>query len=745
MFAMLIAMAMTSVAMYLFDQTQRGTRISLAKAQLMLTANTVDSRLRMDAATMRGPDRSWSGSVPAAANPSAGGCLLVIPSLRQGYIPLANGQMSKHKVRLRSDQLVFLSKRDPSQPHPWVSMLPLPGNAAPVATSISPSSSWEARIWYGAVRDGNYAGGDGSASDPGAQAQLWQVGRQAKLLVQGQKAGPMDCTVTADNDTTAGGLVKPSVGTTWPGLKDTALSGSWTDDAYVANLVGKTSSGTTLMTAAEQLDHANAPVTTPTIDLKQLQHGDAASGLQLGDISNSHLRLFENCSEMVVQWAGDLDKDGQIDTYPAGHPLGGAIIWYPEELHTNAQKNATTKTRLTGSLLTKYNAIEANPWHTKSFSAGFTPYLAAWPRGRFGGGTWPDRFQFDYGETDNPSGQATATAVSVPKPYVFRFDDDQYRLVRYGYRQDGSCYKNKWDGKPLPAGSKHWFPYPPAVGDSMSLSFAAYYDNKVAPAGPYPVAAAVAASTAPGMNNFGDLMGGSCLPADCGARTYRTAGTGQAFLADGVTPDPERFGYLITVTNAAIPSAPGTSNIWSLPSAAMTLAQGAASAAGAEPLWPYYSGGRLVALYQAGGIAASMPRPACDATPDTPLPSVANPIGPMVRQFGPGNNFTVTYTDIWSEYLKTINSPTQAADANPTSREDWRMPQSDWPRLIRMRVRLHDPQALVASYSDEFLINGRDNDGDGVVNNPEEGRMSGMWFEYVFAVPYPTDPTPRQH
>ena len=117
----------------------------------------------------------------------------------------------------------------------------------------------------------------------------------------------------------------------------------------------------------------------------------------------------------------------------------------------------------------------------------------------------------------------------------------------------------------------------------------------------------------------------------------------------------------------------------------------------------------------------------------------------MTRQFGKGNNFTVTYTDIWAEYLKTINNPARAADTNPQSREEWRMPQSDWPRLIRLRVRLHDSQGLVASYSDEFLINGRDNDGDGVVNNPEEGHMSGIWFEYIFAVPYPIDPSPRQH
>src|SRR6476661_2537749 len=73
MIAMFIAMIMTGIVMYLFNQTQRGTRVSLVRAQLMLTASTVDSRLRMDAATMVGPDRT---TAPASTSPASGGCLL---------------------------------------------------------------------------------------------------------------------------------------------------------------------------------------------------------------------------------------------------------------------------------------------------------------------------------------------------------------------------------------------------------------------------------------------------------------------------------------------------------------------------------------------------------------------------------------------------------------------------------------------------------------------------------------------
>ncbi len=765
---MLIAMIMTGIVIYLFSQTQRGTRISLAKAQLMLTATTVDSRLRMDAATIQGPDRTLASA--SAPNPTAGGCLLIVPGLREGYVPLPNGQMSKNKVRLRSDQLVFLSKRDATKPHPWVSMLPLQQNQAPSTASISPASSWEARIWYGAVKDGNYTAGDGSSGDVSLHAHLWLVGRQAKLLVQDQKAGALDCTVTTSDDTTAGALVKATT-TVWPGLKDAALAGGWTDDDYVANLIG------TGMTPAEQKNRdARIPVTTPTIDLKQLQQGDTNSGIQLSDIADSHLRLFENCSEIVVQWAGDLDKDGQIDTYPANHPLAGAIIWYPEELHTNAQKDATTKTHLTGSTLAQYNAIATNPWSTKSFPTGFAPSLAAWPSGRFGGGTWPNRFQFDYGETDNKPNQTGNAAVNVPKPYVFRFDDDQFRLVRFGYRQDGSCYKNRWDTFKLPNPDKttlpqpqppinglHCFPYPPGFD----------YTGKTAPAGPYPITGATVTAAATGAGdgtNFGDLMGAQMLPGDAmvganlsvtgpNGEKYRTGGTGNAFLADGVTPDPMQYGMWVKSS-----AGPGPWLTWPAPTPTLTLttpdSTGAVAPAlysaaqiaalTAATIWPYYAGGKLIAIQQIDGtqIGTGVAKPAGDPTPDTPaasIPSAANQVDAMTRQFGTGNNFTVTYSDIFAEYLKTINNPAQAADANPKSREDWRMPQSDWPRLIRLRVRLHDSQGLVTSYSDEALINGRDDDGDGVVDNPEEGRISGIWFEYIFAVPYPIDPSPRQH
>ena len=57
-------------------------------------------------------------------------------------------------------------------------------------------------------------------------------------------------------------------------------------------------------------------------------------------------------------------------------------------------------------------------------------------------------------------------------------------------------------------------------------------------------------------------------------------------------------------------------------------------------------------------------------------------------------------------------------------------PQSKWPQLIRIRYRLHDPRGQVISFNEEFPFNHRDDDGNGVVDDPDgrEARCCGIWF-----------------
>lgn len=931
-----IALVLLGVSLYLFGQTTALTRVSLGRAELALTAQTFEARLRDDALYLLGPNRD-----PA----QTGGCLVIVPALRRGFIPLSNGQMSANRVQLRSDQLVFFSKRDPANPRPWVSLLPEDGNTPPQNTS------YEARLWYGAVRDANLTG-DGTNQDGSQQAHLWKVGRDLKLI-QKTTTGPLDATVQSSLDITPGG---PTAGPATPGglinLKNMALSvPAWTDQDYVDKLIGKDASNAAIPN--DKTNYTNQPTITPRIDLKALQRGQGIeNGIQLSDLAEAHTRLLENCSEIVVQWAGDLDKDGQIDFYPANHPLAGSLIWYPEELHSTAQKNTFTKAKLSGTLLAKYNLIDANPW-TNAFPAGFSPALGAWPNGRFGdaptSGTWADRFQFDYGEADNAPNQTTATP-KVPAPYVFRFDDDQYRLVRFGFRQDGSIYKNKHDGKLLPAQTwsstasyaanslvwyagnnyangaavaapvapdvnppppaapwtaaprRHWTPYPPTPALATTNPTPGQLYTGAAPAGPYP-RATTGTPGAAGLN-FGDVLGDRDIPttgqpgangAPCREAPptwplWAGSESAQAIVHYPTAADPLYYA-LPTIVAGDIP---GTSPNWApipqpipdyagagtayppgsfvhnggkiycntadIPGGVATAyVAGNAYAANAQvthlgssyyptvsiptlasmPPWAddaTYAAGSFVSHDGVGYRAASaittpptidpvtgetydppltMPEPPHepwqvvgppDASPlwveNTPTgnpawqevspppygyririsqvgrilskaspvtatagaPAVAaastvdaqtavaakgdepvftdgmNPYALMTSDFGPGNNHTVTYADLWAEYFKPVNTT-----ALQGTTADWRNPQSDWPKLLRIRLRLHDAHGKITSYSDEALINGRDDDGDGAVDNPEEGRGSGIWYEFVIAVPYPMDPTPRQH
>ncbi len=434
--AILIASLLGGVVLYLFGQTQRMVRTSLSTASVAATAAVMDSRLRMDVASLLGPNR---------AQDAKGGCLVIVPALRLGYIPLANGRMSKNKVRLRCDQLVFMSCRKPELGHPWLSLIPPDRNTVTEAgAQPTDRSSWEARIWYGALRDANASPIPDSPDNPYWAAHLWPVGRQAKLFVGAHAATSGDCTVTGSGDTVAGTLTA---------FKDAAVAAHWTDADYLGKLVGAG-------IPDDRSDYTNQPAVNARVDLKALERGQAEQGIQFGaDVIQNTLKLFDHCSEIVVQWSGDLDKDGRVDVYPPGHPLADSVIWYPEELHDKgAWFNANIAPRLDGwttspktDIGAKYQAILDNPWpwtfDLSNTTKGGAFKTSVWC---FGGRTFPAGFQFDYGDTHHTTSPQPTGTPSIPAPYVFKFDDDQFRLVRYGFRQDGSVHANQWNGQPLP-------------------------------------------------------------------------------------------------------------------------------------------------------------------------------------------------------------------------------------------------------------------------------------------------------
>ena len=50
---------------------------------------------------------------------------------------------------------------------------------------------------------------------------------------------------------------------------------------------------------------------------------------------------------------------------------------------------------------------------------------------------------------------------------------------------------------------------------------------------------------------------------------------------------------------------------------------------------------------------------------------------------------------------------------------------------------MHDRAGEAVSYDEYYLNNGRDDDGDGQVDEIDEARNLGVWYEMIFAVPHP--------
>lgn len=518
-----IAMILLGIVTIVFGQVQAGTGLSLQRAQLALSGQTLDARLRFDAKTMLGPS-SMPGEVA--------GAIVIVPGTREGYIPLRNGQMSAHKVRLRCDQLAFVSDQ---QVPTWTNNQ-LPPNKRWLASTptnlhdpAGQVSSYQALVWYGAIQDATVLPGAGDNQDPYFQAHHWRLGRQCKLLT----GGAVDLAqlgVTPGVDSAPGtvqGLADAASTTIALPGGTTVRRGGWVNSNYVQYLAVDPAGAANVLAgapASSKTNFTNLPKDTSQIAPNEYRHnpvGGAASGLQFSDIQQANLRLLDNCSEIIVQWAGDLDKNGEIDTYPGpsetynaawprtrtnfpgsqawnpamavtntnfpGHPLAGSIIWYPEEIHNRSPWfNANVPARMDSATASTYNngiKPDINQWYL-NFPTNYSP-LASPPTGfpgqgpstlRFGGhanqtATWYQGFQLEYGEQDNATGQASAPDRNIPDPYVFRFDDDQWRKVRYGFRQDGSMWSNAHDGKiipkfstaPLPPAASMWSPpVPPA-------------------------------------------------------------------------------------------------------------------------------------------------------------------------------------------------------------------------------------------------------------------------------------------
>lgn len=97
----------------------------------------------------------------------------------------------------------------------------------------------------------------------------------------------------------------------------------------------------------------------------------------------------------------------------------------------------------------------------------------------------------------------------------------------------------------------------------------------------------------------------------------------------------------------------------------------------------------------------------------------------------------------------TVNDPSvfifRVGDTSPDPSNIGDAGNSRWPMLIRIRYRLHDARGRITSNDPAALVDGIDNDRDGLADaaDPErdEDQISGRWFEHIYRVPRPALPT----
>lgn len=300
--ALTLAVLLSILAFNLFGITQSAARIGFQRSAVLQQALAGESRLRNDFASIIGPNR--------LANAPAG-AIVIVPALRQGTLPIPGRGGAPLQAKFRSDQLMFFYDAQNG------GAAQSPAGGAPV-TSVTRAGvkSRQAKIWIGHVQ--RASGESGSALD-------WSLGRQATLLV--------DPDGTAQNAPTGLGFPSSILASDLRATFSPANTASLTSDVAPFSL-GETADWMRSVTNPIDLVRAfavepnnNANYTNLPVVVTQPMADDL---FEAADLLGGHRLFLPHVSEMIVQYAADLDFDGLIDTRTSG-PAAGTVKWYPDD------------------------------------------------------------------------------------------------------------------------------------------------------------------------------------------------------------------------------------------------------------------------------------------------------------------------------------------------------------------------------------------------------------------------------
>lgn len=722
---MLLSALLLALAYQLMLSNMLLSRQGISRTVVYANARAVRNMLAQDFKGLMGPrpnpvttpypDRDPATLAPALDTGLSRGALVVVPGVRQGTLPESNGKT----VNLRCDQVFFLvdtqwggAKAVGGQNPPNIGAAngdlvyhsaTRPGGDAAVPNA---GASTQAAVWIGPVTD----------TDSTTNALTWALGRQVVLLNDQDGLAPYAKPFTGTTDLSPLAAARKNsdlapyslqsvsdwiMGLAPLGKRSPPLAAA-TDpqvntliNAFMVPIAGKT--------AAQLGDPAQFQ--WPKVDSSPLSD----NAVTAADATNPHRLLLRHCSECVIQVALDNNCNGLADTTnkiydptadpanPAYQPLaanrdgknmdGSKPAWDAKGFYDDS------KNRVSGTSLSNNNPAKKAPDGTGYNPTGLNRDLA-------GDLVW------------TPTDQAVNDLTNPKHPFAFWPQDAQPRIVHFGYFQGPT----NADGMDLALSNGDNID-----GGKTPVGVQRYWKNAYGDWTPYPPIPYTLSDGADRMANFGDyiLLGeyGNGMIGAGPARFYHGWDDAIAYQINDMVNDWGDPG------NGWQGGPPGTAGNWSDHGHFVyrALAAGTGTALGrpgpGNPNWAKSDG--------LNAVAAGKDQAETDYRLAMQNYAAAHGWNPTTQRGPVGGPATVL------------------ADQPPP-------PQSAWPTLIRIRLRLHDSTGVLKSYMDDFSANHRNDNGDparpantAAADSPAECRASGVWFEYIFPLPYPRLQNPQ--
>lgn len=396
---MLVAIGVASLMFILinqvFNSTQRAVSQGVSLNDIMAAARSVGDQITLDGNAMIGPQDAKAGA--------DGGGILMIVQHRFNNVDVREGPRGLTTTRdIRSDQLVFIRER--GEQYPLTPSAPKSFTPADVG-----SNSQFMRVWYGHVSRTNEDGSDqGTAVLMGQGRDKlgtdWILGRQGMFLNE-----TLDKPVRWAH-ANGGWYSAPTVG---HGASTPSWASAYTssqppiymaisDYAYFSlneptigshgSMVGPDATGTNgslrlaaSLTENDYIDRAVQQYSFATQRLRcnPIPEATSTTNYDAWQIAQMHPYLVEHCTDFIVEFAADVNNDGDIDLN-----ADDSIRWYTGDAYDD--NTATPPTYFPGGTYGPYedvssvasvqdNATEVFVWRhdadTNTTTATPWPYL----------------------------------------------------------------------------------------------------------------------------------------------------------------------------------------------------------------------------------------------------------------------------------------------------------------------------------------------------------------------------------